>query len=108
MSSSPSETDTDQTTETPAEALSRMVHEAVGAASTCWENLEGTGVFQDDRAREVAERLLNQIHSLAPALTRQPYLGYATTIDLINELQTRANVSLTIGEDWPKYRTADS
>ena len=33
------------------------------------------------------------------------WLGLATTMDLITELNARAAVSLVAGEDWPKYRT---
>lgn len=35
-------------------------------------------------------------------------LGYATTINLANELLTRASVALSVGEEWPAYRTVDS
>lgn len=45
--------------ETPT--LTAAVYQAVGAASVCWENMSGTGVFDDVRAREVAERLLRFI-----------------------------------------------
>jgi hypothetical protein len=30
---------------------------AIGAASVCWEKMEGTGVFQSERALEIAEQL---------------------------------------------------
>lgn len=39
---------------------------------------------------------------------RQAQLGCATTQELIAELAARADVSATIGEDWPRYRTVDS
>lgn len=39
-------------------SLEAAVFQAVGAASVCWESMEGTGVFQDDRARAIAEALL--------------------------------------------------
>ncbi len=42
-------------------SLKSAVYQAIGAASTCWESLENTGVFQDDYAREIAEALLNKI-----------------------------------------------
>lgn len=40
------------------ESLEQAVQIAVGAASACWENLEGAGVFDDRRATEVSEQLL--------------------------------------------------
>ncbi len=39
---------------------------------------------------------------------RKAYLGCATTKELIDELAARADVSATIGEEWPGYRTVDS
>lgn len=40
--------------------------------------------------------------------TPTPNLGCATTLELIEELEARARVSMVIGEDWPNYRTIDS
>lgn len=37
----------------------------------------------------------------------KPNLGCATTLDLINELRARAEVSAIAGERWPSYRTVD-
>jgi len=37
----------------------------------------------------------------------EPLLGLATTTQLIEELSVRAEVSATIGEAWPSYRTVD-
>jgi hypothetical protein len=33
------------------------IQEAIGAASVCWESLEGTGVFDSDRAKKIADEL---------------------------------------------------
>jgi len=41
--------------------LEETVFEAVGAASACWENLSGAGVFQSEKAIEVANGLLAAI-----------------------------------------------
>lgn len=40
------------------EELERVLGEAVGAASTCWANLEGAGVFDDAKARQVVADLM--------------------------------------------------
>lgn len=37
------------------ETLRELIGQAVGAGSVCWENMSGTGVFQDDRARQVVD-----------------------------------------------------
>jgi hypothetical protein len=73
------------------------VFQAVGAASACWENLEGAGVFQSDRAKEIGEELMGWVN--------RPRLGYATTKELIDELSARADVDQSIGEAWPNYKT---
>lgn len=39
-------------------ALDSAVMEALGAASSCWENLEGAGVFDSTRCGAIGERLL--------------------------------------------------
>lgn len=45
------------------EDLTQAVHVAVGAASACWENLAGAGVFDSDRARDVAQGLIGYIEA---------------------------------------------
>lgn len=39
-------------------SLDSAVFQALGAASTCWESLEGTGVFDSTRAKEIGDTLL--------------------------------------------------
>lgn len=41
--------------------LTSAVYQAIGAASVCWENPGGAGVFDSDRAAEIAEALLTEI-----------------------------------------------
>lgn len=43
--------------------LAIAVYQAVGAASTCWDNLEGAGIFNDRKAVWVAAGLLRWIES---------------------------------------------
>jgi hypothetical protein len=54
--------------------LHAAVFEAVGAASACWMNLEGAGVFKSDHAKKVAEALWERIDALA-SVRRQPGKG---------------------------------
>jgi len=42
--------------------LRTAVYQAMGAASVCWKPMEGTGVFQEARAGQIAEELLFLIH----------------------------------------------
>jgi hypothetical protein len=42
--------------------LGSAVFQALGAASTCWESMSGTGVF-NDVAREIGETLLEFIRN---------------------------------------------
>lgn len=41
--------------------LETCIYEAIGAASVCWESMEGTGVFQDVRAKAIGDQLLARI-----------------------------------------------
>lgn len=53
------------------EALAAMIREAdtleeaiglsIGAASACWDNLEGAGVFESERAAAISETLLDLV-----------------------------------------------
>lgn len=42
--------------------LESAVFQALGAASTCWENLSGTGIFNDRRAVAIGRALLEEIN----------------------------------------------
>lgn len=80
-------------------ALRTAVFEAVGAASVCWENMSGTGVFDDRRACEIGEALVAEILDL----TRlgEPSLGCAMTYELLDELSARIMTDPKVA----KYRT---
>ena len=69
------------------------VHQAIGAASVCWESLAEAGVFDSTRAAEIAAELLRRLPELVGA-----QLGYATTGQLLDEL--RARVALDGGLDY--------
>lgn len=78
--------------------LRDAVTQAVGAASACWHNLAGAGVFQEDKALWVVDGLLQVIHDKA-----EPNLGLATTAQLLNELRARAEIG-----GYANYRTVDN
>lgn len=41
--------------------LEQAVGLTIGAASVCWENMNGTGVFESDRAKELLDQLVDYI-----------------------------------------------
>lgn len=45
--------------------LDGAVFQALGAASTCWENLSGAGVFDSTRAKDIGDGLLEFIRGLS-------------------------------------------
>lgn len=44
--------------ESPADALRRVVFTAIGAASTLWDPMDGTGVFMDAEARKLGDAVV--------------------------------------------------
>lgn len=43
--------------------LVEAIAQTVGYASTCWENMSGTGVFQTDQARDAVTSLENYLRN---------------------------------------------
>lgn len=41
--------------------IEEFVGQAVGAASACWETLEGAGVFDSERAVRITEEILDHL-----------------------------------------------
>lgn len=48
----------DWTEETP---LEEAIGQSIGAANVCWENMEGTGLFNSDRAKKINDELVEFI-----------------------------------------------
>lgn len=82
-------------------ALRERITGAVGAASTCWGNLDGAGVFDSERAAEIARELIDDV--LKTTHMGEPNLGCATTKEIAEELLTR----VSLGHADPDYRTVD-
>ena len=83
----------------PGCGLRTFIQEAIGAASTCWEDLSGTGVFDSTRAAEIADAVYER--AMSPEGAR---LGMATTRELLEELKVRVAINWPGGLD---YRTVD-
>ena len=63
----------------------------------------GNKVMDEALAVAIADEVEAAIRS-----EQKPYLGYASTRQLITELAARAEVAEVVGEAWPKYRTVES
>lgn len=74
-----------------------------GAVARGWCDPKNSAKVMDT---DLAEAISQEVHKLFIA-DKEPYLGCATTKELIVELAARADVAATIGEKWPAYRTAD-
>lgn len=44
-----------------ADTVEDAIYTAIGAASGCWSNLEGAGVFESERAADIGEALLELV-----------------------------------------------
>ncbi|QIG58228.1 hypothetical protein SEA_SKOG_76 [Gordonia phage Skog] len=47
-----------------AESVETLIHYIVGAASMCWEKVDKAGVFDDAKARSVADDGLERLRQL--------------------------------------------
>lgn len=47
--------------ESDPEDLQGVIGQAIGAASMCWENMSGTGIFDSTRARQILDDALNWV-----------------------------------------------
>lgn len=104
-------------------SLDEWVGQALGAASSCWSNLRGAGVFQSEQCAEVLDALmahLNEvINGVIEGTTRavregakatlneeqgsEPLLGLATTRELLRELEVRAAVG-RLDPGWDLFK----
>lgn len=76
--------------------LSEAVHQALGFASVCWEPMDCTGVFEEDRVRQVAAELTGIIGQYADALAaREPHTVHPSRAKLRALIQQRWNEVLT-------------
>lgn len=44
-----------------ADTLEEAIGLSIGAASSCWDNLEGAGVFESERAAAITEELVELV-----------------------------------------------
>lgn len=67
--------------------LKTAVFQALGAASVCWDGVP-SGIFREDRAKEIGEALMAQIRA-----ADKPNLGMATTHELLAEISVRMSIT---------------
>lgn len=90
-------------------SLASAIGISVGAASACWSNLRGAGVFESDRAKMVVDVLLEHITSRTPATP-----GHAEFAAEVNRLRDQAHAQqvaeLTAQRDQARedYRRAEA
>lgn len=79
--------------------LRTEIGQVIGAASMCWAETP-SGVFDSDRAKELAENLIAEVILLTGM--GEPSLGLASNQELVDELAVRTSC----GNTDPGYRTA--
>ncbi len=82
-------------------AIRKAVALAVGRGSTCWSDMAGTGVFDDQAALEVVEVTVAAI--IDAVELGHPHLGCATTAQVREELDCRLRFGAPHSDD--DYRT---
>ena len=64
-----------------AESLESVLAQAIGAASGCWTNLRGAGIFESDRAKAILDELVAEVNER----TAPPRLGRSAVIREMTE-----------------------
>ena len=120
------DTTTDRILDGGYDDLPSLIFTALGAASACWEHLDGAGVFDSDRAKRIGDELLDLLPAYMPPTVQatltvsraelrtmvqadpeafgldgsyEPRLGCATTAQLLMELDARLGASVSEGEN---------
>jgi len=73
--------------------LSRIIGEAIGEASVCWENPGGAGVFQSEQAAAVAERVVNRVNESLDELV-------SALVHTVEYAAPRTDLPLVPGWSW--------
>lgn len=77
------------------------VFQGLGAASVCWDNMAGAGVFESEAAAAVGEGLLVRLAELDEKILRM-----AATRELLAELTVRVQGGYPEGVELPADRLA--
>lgn len=85
--------------ETRRERLDRVIGEAVGAASVCWESPEGAGVFQSELATVIIDALRAEVYRFSRLSPTRTSIDRAA--DVIHEQTCRDNQHDGPEAEWP-------
>lgn len=47
------------------QSIEEVIFQAIGAGSTCWDNLSGAGIFESEKAKEIGDDALEEIRRRA-------------------------------------------
>ena len=87
------------------DSLRSVIAEAIGAASVCWENMEGTGIFDEQRATEILEEVVTWVDDhYAPLL--EPVTERLVKKDVIRWFANGDHPKDNVGE-WLKDPVGD-
>lgn len=86
--------------ETPRQRLERIVGEAIGAGSVCWESLSGTGVFQSEKAVAIVRALVAEVDLYVRARIRRSAAVDAVA-DVLHEATCKENQHDGPEGEWP-------
>lgn len=76
--------------------LEEVVGQAVGAASVCWESMEGTGIFQEDRARQIVDDVVGWVNKNYIRVNQNP----SAEIDLARIVNYYSLENASNTPDW--------
>lgn len=77
-----------------------LIFQALGAASVCWERMEGTGLFDSDRAKRIGDELLFELHGTpvkVMAVEEVERLGMAAIMEVAKHLANDATAGIANG-----------
>lgn len=85
-----------------------LIFQALGAASVCWEKIEGAGVFDSDRAKRIGDELLSELEAqplqtdkvLTDDLGAHIRLGTAPSVPTVDQMTEALAVEV---EGWAEH-----
>lgn len=80
------------------EELGEAIRIAVGAASTCWTNLIGAGVFKSEECLDIAEQLEHHFHMLMVLQNAQMGERHQTLHDHLQKYQQEGTPMVSISQ----------
>lgn len=92
----------------PTLSLESAVYQSLGAASTCWENTKGAGVFLDTLAAAIGEALIAHIQRTTPLATYERSMGDMPVGSLVADMERGVVVHARLTDGWIELPRAAS